>query len=130
MLKPTGFADVTPYFFVAGAADFIVFLNEAFGAAEVGRSEMPDGTIANAQMQIASAMVMVSEAGRGFEPTQGAYYLYVENADYSMDRAVRAGAEKIMDVMDMDYGDRQGGVRDPFGNIWWVSQRLVDADYH
>jgi PhnB protein len=29
----------------------------------------------------------------------------------------------------MPYGDRQGGVRDPAGNIWWISQRIVRAPY-
>ena len=29
----------------------------------------------------------------------------------------------------MPYGDRQGGVRDAHGNVWWISQRLVDAPY-
>jgi PhnB protein len=29
----------------------------------------------------------------------------------------------------MDYGDRQGGVRDPFGNLWFVSTRLADGSY-
>lgn len=46
-----------------------------------------------------------------------------------MAKAEQAGAEKIMEVGDMPYGDRQGGVRDPAGNIWWVSQRLTDEPY-
>ena len=28
-----------------------------------------------------------------------------------------------------DNGDRQGGVRDLHGNLWWISQRLVEAPY-
>jgi PhnB protein len=34
-----------------------------------------------------------------------------------------------MEVADMPYGDRQGGVEDPSGNIWWISQRLVEEPY-
>jgi len=29
----------------------------------------------------------------------------------------------------MPYQDRQGGVKDPFENLWWISQRLVDEPY-
>jgi PhnB protein len=29
----------------------------------------------------------------------------------------------------MPYNDRQGGVADPSGNIWWLSQRLVPGPY-
>ena len=39
------------------------------------------------------------------------------------------GATLEMAVADMPYGDRQGGVRDPWGNLWWISQRLVEAPY-
>jgi PhnB protein len=46
-----------------------------------------------------------------------------------MVRAVAAGATGILDVADMPYDDRQGGVRDPAGNIWWISQCLVPGPY-
>jgi len=46
-----------------------------------------------------------------------------------MRRALKHGATLEMAVADMPYGDRQGGVVDPSGNIWWVSQRLVDGPY-
>jgi PhnB protein len=39
------------------------------------------------------------------------------------------GASKIFDPMDMPYEDRQGGITDPFGNIWWISTRLVEKPY-
>lgn len=34
-----------------------------------------------------------------------------------------------MAVADRPYGDRQGGVRDAHGHLWWISQRLVDGPY-
>ncbi len=43
---------------------------------------------------------------------------------------VRIGGSTLaMEVADMPYGDRQGGIRDPHGNIWWISQRLVAEPY-
>jgi PhnB protein len=39
------------------------------------------------------------------------------------------GSERLVEVADMPYGDRQGGISDPAGNIWWVSQRLVPGPY-
>lgn len=57
------------------------------------------------------------------------YYLYVEDADELVQQAVTAGAELIMAVTDKPYGDRQGGVRDPSGNLWWFSQRLTAGPY-
>nr|WP_246756994.1 VOC family protein [Bradyrhizobium neotropicale] len=72
---------------------------------------------------------MLSEASEQFPASAAAFYLYVADADASMAKAERAGAEKIMDIADMPYGDRQGGVRDPSGNIWWVSQRTSAEAY-
>ena len=54
-----------------------------------------------------------------------AFYIFVENADSAMKQAISVGAVLEMDVADMPYNDRQGGVKDPFGKIWWISQRLV-----
>src|SRR5262245_6143636 len=43
--------------------------------------------------------------------------------------AVSNGAVKMFDPMDMPYLDRQAGITDPCGNIWWISRRLVEASY-
>lgn len=129
MHVPKGFGVVTPYIFAAAAQDYVRFLETAFGARELGRSLAPDGRIANCQLRFGSTTIMVSEASGDFPPSRAALYLYVEDADAAMARAEKAGAERIMDVDDMPYGDRQGGVRDPSGNIWWISQRLSAEPY-
>jgi len=72
---------------------------------------------------------MVSEASADFPAMPASYYLYVENADDAMQKAIAAGATKVMDVADMPYHDRQGGIKDQFGNLWWLSQRLIDGPY-
>lgn len=129
MHVPEGFAVVTPYIFVDGAEAYVRFLEAAFGAREIGRSTAPDGRIANCQMRFSTTTIMVSEASVQFPASRAALYLYVDDADSAMMKAEQAGAEKIMDVGDMPYGDRQGGVKDPSGNIWWVSQRLTADPY-
>lgn len=129
MHVPEGFAVVTPYIFADNAEEYVRFLEAAFGAREIGRSAAPDGRIANCQLQFSTTTIMVSEASAQFPASRAALYLYVADADAAMMKAEQAGAEKIMDAADMPYGDRQGGVRDPSGNIWWVSQRLTADPY-
>ncbi len=128
MRIPPGFNTITPYFFVEGATRFIDFLVNGLGGIEIGRHVDGD-RIANAQIMLGTSTVMVSESTSAFPAMPASYYLYVENADESMKKAIGAGAVQIMAVADMPYGDRQGGVKDPFGNIWWISQRLVDGPY-
>ena len=125
---PPGFNTVTPYFFVDRAADFLVFLTQGLGGNEIGR-HMNGDRIANAQVQLGTSTVMVSEASADFPAMPASYYLYVESADAAMEKAVSSGAAQIMAVADMPYGDRQGGVRDQHGNLWWLSQRLVPGPY-
>lgn len=129
MYIPPGFNTITPYFFVKGADQFVAFLVKAFGGIEVLRSLRPDGCIANTQVRIGTSTIMASEAGGQYAPMPMACYIYVENADKAMEQALAAGGTLEMEVSDMPYGDRQGGIKDPHGNIWWVSERLVHAPY-
>jgi PhnB protein len=129
MYIPAGFATVTPYIFADDAERLVRFLVDGLGGTESCRSLRPDGLIANSQVAIGTATVMVSEAGERFPPSRASFYLYVEDADAAMARAMASGARLVMEVGDMPYGDRQGGVTDPAGNIWWISQRLVEEPY-
>jgi PhnB protein len=72
---------------------------------------------------------MVTEASESLPAMPCAHYLYVDDAHAAMATALAAGATCIMEVADMPYDDRQGGIRDPWGNIWWLSQRLVAGPY-
>lgn len=129
MHVPPGFSSVTPYIFAADAENYIAFLQDALGGQERGRSLRPDGRIANAQVGFSDATVMVSEAQAEFPASRAAFYLYVADADAGVDRALAHGGALVMPVADMPYGDRQGGIRDPGGNIWWISQRLSPNAY-
>ena len=128
MSAPPGFATVTPYFFVDDARAFRRFLIDGLGGVET-LCTMDGDRIANAQVRLGDNFVMLSEAGRGFPAMSASYYLYVDNADMAFAKARAAGATEVMPIGDMPYGDRQGGVRDPHGNIWWISQRLVEGGY-
>ncbi len=128
MLIPPGFNTITPYFFMDRASDFVEFLVAGLGGTEISR-HMNGDRIANAQVRLGTSTVMVSDAVSDYPAMPASYYLYVEDADASMARALMAGATEIMPVQDMPYGDRQGGIRDPHGNLWWISKRLVEGPY-
>ena len=129
MFVPPGFNTVSPYFFVDDAEAFIGFLVDGLGGVETLRSMRDDGCVANVQVGLGTSTVMVSESSPAFPAMAGSFYLYVDDADASMTLALDAGASEVMAVADMPYGDRQGGVRDRHGNLWWISQRLVDEPY-
>jgi len=117
-----------PYVFARNAEKFIEFVTTAFEAKELGRT-VRDTLLANARIRIGTTSFMVSEAGEQIQPTQSAFYLYVENADEAYARALACGASGMFSPVEMPYGDKQGGITDPFGNIWWISQRVVEKPY-
>ncbi|RVT43770.1 VOC family protein [Sphingobium algorifonticola] len=129
MTTPPGFASVTPYMFVEGAGAFLAFLVDGLGGVETDRTIGPGNRIANAQVVIGNCTIMVSEASADWPAMPASYYLYVADADAAVARAIAAGGTLVMPVADMPYQDRQGGVCDAFGNVWWISQRLVEGGY-
>jgi PhnB protein len=129
MYIPPGFNTIAPYFFVNNAETFVIFLIQGLNGIETCRTMRPNGSIQNVQVQLGDSTVMVSEATDRYPPMSSAFYFYVENADAAMQQALHHGASLEMPVADMPYGDRQGGVRDQHGNIWWISQRTIEAPY-
>ena len=129
MYLPPGFNTVTPDYFVKDAEAFVSFLLQGLGGEETLRTMREDGRIQNVQVRLGTSTVMVSEATERYKPMASAFYLYVADADAAMRRALERGASLEMEVRNMPYGDRQGGVRDRHGNIWWISQRIVEEPY-
>ncbi len=123
MKMPDGFSAITPYLFVDNPSEYVDFLVSAFGATELSRTMRGD-QIANVCLSINDARLFLGEATEQYPAMTTSLYLYVENADASVAQAINAGGQLEMEVMDMPWGDRQGGIRDQGGNIWWVSQHL------
>jgi PhnB protein len=129
MYIPPGFNTVTPYYFVKNAESFVTFLIRGLGGEETCRTMRADGQIQNVQVKLGTSTVMVSEATESYPAMAAAFYLYVSDANAAMKQALNNGASLEMEVEDMPYGDRQGGIRDQHGNIWWISQRTVFEPY-
>ena len=123
---PSGYHTVTPYMRVTRAAEFMQFLERAFGAKENHRSLGPDGAIVHADVTIGDSHVMLTEGMGKFPTLPASIFLYVADVDATYQKALDAGATSIMEPADQFYGDRTGGVRDPFGNEWWIGTHVED----
>ncbi len=124
---PTGFHTLTPYLAVNGASKLIDFLKRAFDAQENYCSKAPDGSVMHAQLKIKDSMLMVSDANGAFPAMPSFIYMYVENTDKVYNQAMQAGAISIMEPADQFYGDRNAGVKDPAGNMWWIATHIEDV---
>ena len=124
---PDGFHTVTPYLLIEGVAKLIEFLKSAFDAEETEKLSMPDGTIGHAQVRIGDSIVMMGEARGDWKPMPGSIYRYVPDTDATYRQALEAGATSIMEPADQFYGDRNAGVKDPIGNVWWIATHKEDV---
>ena len=131
---PEGYHSVTPYLILSGASDAIAYYKKALGAEEVLRMEDPGGKVHHAEIKIGDSRIMLADEHpelQALSPkTVGgspvSIHLYVEDVDAAVSRAVAAGAKLIRPVADQFYGDRVGGVEDPFGYRWFIATHKED----
>ena len=116
------------YLQVDGAMKAADFYRRAFGAELAAAHPVDDkGRTMHVHLYINGGSVMLGDAypeyGHPLEKSQGfSMMLTVADADAWFKRAVEAGAESVMPVSEMFWGDRYGQVRDPFGVLWGMNQ--------
>ena len=132
---PEGYRNVTPYLIVDEAAKAIDFYRKVFKARERMRMPAPGGRIGHAELEIGDSVVMLADENpemnarspRSVGGSPISLLLYVENVDATVDRAVAAGAKLKRPVADQFYGDRTGGIEDPFGHQWYLATHVEDV---
>jgi PhnB protein len=131
---PAGFHSLTVHLMVNGAAEYIDFLQRAFGAKEIRRSPGPGGKLMHAEVQIGDSRLMFSDdfgAEMHLPPlAEGrmpyVINLYVPDADATWKAAVDAGCQVSYPLADQFWGDRYGQVKDPFGVTWAIATHKED----
>jgi PhnB protein len=136
---PEGWHSLTAYISVKGAVEAIEFYKNAFGAKETGRLTMPDGSIGHAELEIGDSKIMLAEENEqwgNLSPqtiggTPVSLCIYVEDVDAVFAKALQAGAKVTgeMVVKDQFYGDRTGGITDPFGHQWSIMTHIEDVSF-
>jgi uncharacterized glyoxalase superfamily protein PhnB len=123
---PQGMPSVTPYLLPREPKKVIDFLQRAFGAEELGRAES-EGVVHHARLRMGTSTLEMGQAHPPFNPMPTMFYLYVEDVDTLYARALAVGATSIHAPADQSYGDRSGGVTDPFGNQWYIATHIKDV---
>jgi uncharacterized glyoxalase superfamily protein PhnB len=112
-----GFHTVTPYLTAKDVNGLVEFTKLAFSAVETFRAEIGPGHF-HIEVRIGDSMVMIG-GGPDVSPATGMIYLYVDDVKAAYKRALYAGATSIQEPGDTPDGERRGGVRDAFGNLWY-----------
>src|SRR5216684_596584 len=104
---PPGFHTLTPHLSVDGAAKYIDFLTNAFGATEIHRAPGPGGKLMHATVRIGDSMLMFADyfPEFGCPPIAAGNWpvvlsLYVPDADATFEKAVAAGCTVAFPLAD------------------------------
>lgn len=119
---------LTPYLTVQGARKAIAFYEKAFGATCEQIHPADDGErLMHAHLLVNKASIMLSDWFAEYSdtpmppiPAGIVLHLEVDDPDFWFARAVKAGAQVVMELADQFWGDRYGQVRDPFGHVWSI----------
>lgn len=114
------------------AAAEIEFCKAAFGAQELSRRAADDGNVIHATLMIHQALIMVhnesphlaSKAPQVDGSSSVVTYLYDEDVDVIIERAVAAGAQILLPAENQFWGDRVGRIMDPAGHVWNIAARI------
>lgn len=132
---PEGASAVIPRLFCRDVEAEIEFCCVALGAVETLRRPGPDGRTAHAMLTFGPAMLMLESewptlpsrppAADGSSPV--VIYLYVDDVDATVGRALERGGKLVVPVETQFWGDRMGWVQDPEGHMWTIATRVEET---
>jgi PhnB protein len=132
---PAGASAIIPRLVCRDPGAAIDFCVRTFDAIERVRRPGPDGNTAHAMLTIGPAMLMIEgewptlpsrgPAADGSSPV--VLYVYVEDVDRTVERAVANGAKVLVPLQDQFWGDRIAWLQDPAGHVWTVATRIQET---
>ncbi|GIQ69093.1 VOC family protein [Xylanibacillus composti] len=118
---PARYSSVVPTLRADNASRLLDFLQAVFDAEVLHCATDNTGKITHAEVLIGHGIIEVSDANEAWPANETSLHVFVQNADECYRRALEAGAVSLYEPADMPYGERCGGIQDPFGNSWFIA---------
>lgn len=112
-----------PYLIVKNAAAFLDFTKKVFGAEEKHKTMRDEKLIMHAEVSFGDSVIMFADATEQYQPSTAGLFIYVDDCDAVYQKALQNGATTINQPADQSYG-RSAGVKDAFGNTWWITSAV------
>ncbi|MEP7082976.1 MAG: VOC family protein [Chloroflexota bacterium] len=125
----TEFTDLLPLLACSDIAAEHDFLIKVLGFTSAGVERMPDGAVVHAEVTAGSRRIWLhrEDVGDNLVPpglrgsAGGGIVIHVADVDAHHEHVRAAGADVLYEPRDQDYGQREYGVRDPEGHLWWIA---------
>ncbi len=121
-----GFSAVRPYVF--GPHSIMDFVEQALEGTVLVRHQQ-EGNAAHIEVQIEDSVLVLELRDPPHEVGfPGSIYLYVKDVDLVVKRSEKLDVEVFSPAEDKPYAERQAGIRDAYGNVWWVATYHPELD--
>ena len=120
-----------PYLHSDNASAAIDWYVRALGARVRERYDGDDGKVMHAELDLHGNVLCIGDCPTNLPMPQRysdvaiGLYAVVPDVDAVFNRAVEAGARVERPLADQEYGYRNGGFVDPFGNVWYVATPIA-----
>jgi PhnB protein len=119
---------------VADIPAAVTFYQKAFGFSKRAIMNGPDGKPIHAELNLRGTTLMLGpenpswgkRTAKSVGASPASLFLYVENVDKAVSKAISLGAKGQGPVMDMFWGDRCGTIVDPDGYTWMVGTHKAE----
>jgi PhnB protein len=124
---PAGYTTVATWIVTPDTSQLLDFITAVFDGVELARIPLEDGTIGHAEIRVGDTVLLAFDVRPDWPAMPSLLRVFVPDADATTERAMTAGARVVTPPATHAFGQRTGRVRDPFGNIWWISSVVEDV---
>jgi len=124
---PLGYHSISPFLLLNDIGGFLEFVRKAFDVQVIRALPDATGKVMHAEIRLGDSHIMIGDPMGKHEPHPASLYFYVPDVDAVYRQAIEAGGTSVLEPADQFYGDRNGGVQDVWGNIWWIATHIEDV---
>lgn len=125
-VAPQGYTTVAPWVVTDDTGGFLDFVTQVFGGEELSRVANEDGSIGHAEIRVGDTVLMAFDRHADWPALPSLLNAFVADVDKTFSQALEAGGRLVTSPADDAFGQRGGRMKDPFGNIWWVTSLVED----
>ena len=121
-----GFGAVRPY--VYGPHSILEFVETSLGGEVLSRHEQ-GGSAIHVEVKIDDSVLVLELCDPPHESGfPGSIYVYVKDVDVAVLKAKECEVHVFASPEDKPYEERQAGIRDAYGNVWWIATYKPDVN--
>jgi PhnB protein len=124
---PAGYTTVAPWVVTDDTGAFLDFVAAVFEGDALARVVTEDGLVGHGEIRVGDTVVLAFDRRPEWPVMPSLLRIFVPDADAAFARAIAAGSVVVTDLDNNAFGQRGGRIKDPFGNIWWVTCHVEDV---